>query len=108
MGFPPHSNRSVMPLDVLHARYTDAFNEFITLPEKVRQSAMCVHRDGDRLLQLLIFTEEFLASDSSARAHYVPALLYTPPVATSDQVTRQLRITLQLQIQLFKFLEGVN
>ena len=52
MGFPPHSNRSVMPLDVLHARYTDAFNEFITLPEKVRQSAMCVHRDGDRLLQL--------------------------------------------------------
>ena len=26
----------------LHARHIDAFNEFITLPEKVGQSAMCI------------------------------------------------------------------
>ena len=26
----------------LHARYTDAFNEFVTLPEKVGSSTMCI------------------------------------------------------------------
>ena len=37
----------------MHARYTDALNELLEM-----------HRDGDRLLQLLIFNEEFLVSAS--------------------------------------------
>ena len=43
----------------LHARYTDAFNECTTLPIGLG-NLLNTHRDGDRLLQLLIFNEEFL------------------------------------------------
>ena len=58
-----------MPLDVSgpHARYTDEFNELITWIERSGKS-LKFHRDGDRLLQLLIFNEEYLVSaESSAR-----------------------------------------
>ena len=34
-----------------------------------------MHRDGDRSLQSLIFSEEFLVSATSARADYVPVQL---------------------------------
>ncbi len=51
-----------MPLDPgPHARYTDERNELYPAP-KGPGKLVKVHRDGDRLLQLLIFNEEFLVS----------------------------------------------
>ena len=43
----------------LHARYTDVLNEFRPRLERFG-NLVKMHRDGDRLLQLLIFNEEFL------------------------------------------------
>ena len=61
-----------------------------------------LRRDGDRSLQLLIFGEELFVSathllvliTSQTFVHNVPSL-------PSDKVIRQLRISLQLQLQLF-------
>ena len=53
-----------MPLNVLglHARYTDAENELFFVLEWSGNLLEKIHRDGDILLELLIFNEEFLIS----------------------------------------------
>ena len=63
-----------MPLDVLgRTRATLMHSTSLTLTERSGKSSN-LHRDGDRLLQLLIFNEEYLVGVSSARVDYVPAL----------------------------------
>ena len=59
-----------------------------------------VRRDGDRLLQLLVSSVELFASAISS-CSLRPSPLYTPPVAPTNKVIRQFRITLQLQLQFF-------
>jgi len=53
-----------MPLNALglHARYTDAENELFFVLERSGNLLEKIHRDGDILLELLIFNEEFLIS----------------------------------------------
>ena len=55
------NNRSVMPLDVLGCTRATLMRStsFRTCPEGL-VNLFKTHRDGDRLLQLLIFNEEFL------------------------------------------------
>ena len=57
----------------LHARYTDAFNEFFALPEQVGFSA--VHRDGGQIIAIIDLQRGIPSKrESSGRADYVPAL----------------------------------
>ena len=93
-----------MPLDVLGCtrHYTDAFNEFITLPEK--GWVFCnVHRYGDRLLQLLIFNEEFLVSAS----HQLVLITFLPFVHTARRSHRLSDSVNNSEIDLFSFAEHV-
>ena len=54
-----------MPLDVLGCtRATLMHSTSSSLLERVMGNLLKLHRDGDRLLQLLIFNEEFLVSTS--------------------------------------------
>ena len=64
-----------MPLDVLgRTRATLMHSTSYHLGREV-WVIFELHRAGDRLLQLLIFNEEFLVRrESSARVDYVPAL----------------------------------
>ena len=63
-----------MPLDVLgRTRATLMHSTSSTLPKGLG-NLVKVHRDGDRLLQLLIFNEEFLVSAVISCVDYVPAL----------------------------------
>ena len=67
-----------MPLDVLGCTRATLMHaqRVSTLPEKGWVIFLKVHRDGDRLLQLLIFNEEFLVEREfiSSCIDYVPAL----------------------------------
>ena len=67
----------------LHARYTDAFNELFPAPEGTG-NLVKAHRDGDRLLQLLIFNEEFLVSAS----HQLVLITSLPFVHTARRYYR--------------------
>ena len=46
----------------LHARYTDAVTDFLLL--ETSGNPLTMHRDGDRVLQVLICNEAFLVSVS--------------------------------------------
>ena len=54
-------------------RYNDAYNEFIPCSKELG-NLVNMHRDGDRLLQLLILNEEFLVS-----AGHQPVLIASLP-----------------------------
>ena len=72
-----------MPLDVLgRTRATLMHSTSLHLDRKVRPSNL--HRDGDRLLQLLIFNEEYLWAHVISVRRLRPCPLYTPPVAPTD------------------------
>ena len=59
------NNRSVMPLDVLGCTRATLMHSTSLRPCLERLGNLFkMHRDGDRLLQLLIFNEEFLVSAS--------------------------------------------
>ena len=59
------NNRSVMPLDVLGCTRATLMHSTSFRPCLERLGNLVkMHRDGDRLLQLLIFNEEFLVSAS--------------------------------------------
>ena len=59
------NNRSVMPLDVLGCTRATLMYSTSFRPCLERLGNLIkMHRDGDRLLQLLIFNEEFLVSAS--------------------------------------------
>ena len=72
-----------MPLDVLgRTRYTDAFNEFLPGPRGMG-NLLKVHRDRDRLLQLLVFNEEFLVDV----VHQTASITSLPFVHTARRST---------------------
>ena len=54
-------------------RYNDAYNEFFPY-SKESGNLVNMHRDGDRLLQLLVLNEEFLVS-----AGHQPVLIASLP-----------------------------
>jgi hypothetical protein len=63
------NNRSVMPLDVLGCTRATLMKSTSLQPvPKGLGNLLKLHRDGARLLQLLIFNEEFLVSASQQLA----------------------------------------
>ncbi len=79
------NNRSVMPLDVLgRTRATLMHSTSVSLAEKPGQS-LNVHRDRDRLLQLLILNEEFLVN-----ADHQSALITSLPFVHTARRTYRL------------------
>ena len=84
----------------LHARCNDALNGFITLPEK--GWGICnLHRDGDRLLQLSIFKDEFLVTTS----HELVLTTSVPFVHTARRSYRLSGSVNYSEIDLFSFVE---
>ena len=78
------NNRSVMPLDVLgRTRATLMRQRVYTLPKGLG-NLLKLHRAGDRLLQLLIFNEEFLVSAS----HQLALITSLPFVHTARRSYR--------------------
>ena len=78
------NNRSVMPLDVLgRTRATLTAPTSIALADKSWKSCKG-SRDGDRLLQFLIFNEEFLVNAS----HQLALITSLPFVHTARRIYR--------------------
>ena len=79
------NNRSVMPLDVL-GRTRATLMHSTSLQPWLRGlgNLLNVHRDGDRLLQLLIFNEEFLVNAS----HQLALITSLPFVHTARRTYR--------------------
>ena len=78
------NNRSVMPLDVLGRTRATLMNATRPPVPKGMGKLVKVHRDGDRLLQLLIFNEEFLVSAS----HQLALITSLPFVHTARRYYR--------------------
>ena len=79
------NNRSVMPLDVLGCTRATLMGSTSLRPCRKRLGNLVKsHRDGDRLLQLLIFNEEFLVSAS----HQLALITSLPFVHTARRSYR--------------------
>ena len=78
------NNRSVMPLDVLGRTRATLMNATRRPVPKGMGKLVKVLRDGDRLLQLLIFNEEFLVSAS----HQLALITSLPFVHTARRSYR--------------------
>ena len=73
-----------MPLDVLGRTRATLMNATSSPVPKGMGKLVKVHRDGDRLLQLLIFNEEFLVSAS----HQLALITSLPIVHTARRSYR--------------------
>ena len=79
------NNRSVMPLDVLgRTRATLMHSTSLQPCSEGLGNLLNLHRDGDRLLQLLIFNEEFLVS----AIHQIALITSLPFVHTARRSNR--------------------
>ncbi len=79
------NNRSVMPLDVLgRTRATLMRSSSLQPGPTGLGNLLKAHRDGDRLLQLLVFNEEFLVNAS----HQLALITSLPFVHTARRCYR--------------------